>query len=58
MPPQELLQLVAEREGVSLEQAREHVRAVFDVLREAVDDEFYDIAVQLPNEYWVLPLGP
>jgi uncharacterized protein (DUF2267 family) len=58
MPPQEFLQRVAEREGVSLEQAREHALAVFDVLREAVDEEFFDIAVQLPNEYWVLPIGP
>ncbi|HEY3241128.1 MAG TPA: hypothetical protein VGL92_16300 [Acidimicrobiia bacterium] len=49
---------MAEREGVSLEQAREHALAVFDVLREAVDEEFFDIAVQLPNEYWVLPIGP
>jgi uncharacterized protein (DUF2267 family) len=52
------LQRVAEREGVSAEQAREHALAAFATLREAVEEEFFDIAVQLPNEYWVLPVGP
>jgi uncharacterized protein (DUF2267 family) len=43
---------VAERTGHSLEQARDDVRAVMVTLREAVgDDEFFDVAVQLPREY-------
>jgi uncharacterized protein (DUF2267 family) len=48
----EFVHRVAEREGVSLEEARDHARAVFLTLREAVGDkEFFDIAVQLPDEY-------
>ena len=43
---------VATREGVSLEQAHDHVRAVLQTLREAVgNDEFVDVTSQLPNEY-------
>jgi uncharacterized protein (DUF2267 family) len=43
---------VAEREGVSLDEAREHARAVFVTLREAIgDEEFFDVTVQLPQEY-------
>jgi pyruvate dehydrogenase (quinone) len=43
---------VAEREGVSPEQAREHVRAVFQTLREAVTgDEWADMTADLPDEY-------
>jgi uncharacterized protein (DUF2267 family) len=43
---------VAERTGHSVEQARDDVRAVMVTLREAVgDDEFFDVAVQLPREY-------
>ena len=48
----EFVRLVAEREGVSPAEAREHARAVFATLREAVgDDEFFDVTVQLPDEY-------
>jgi uncharacterized protein (DUF2267 family) len=43
---------VAEREGVSPEQARDHVRAVFQTLREAVTgDEWADMTAELPDEY-------
>jgi uncharacterized protein (DUF2267 family) len=49
------LDRVAEREGVTPEQARTDARAVFITLREAVgDEEFFDITVQLPPEYAVL----
>jgi uncharacterized protein (DUF2267 family) len=37
---------------MDVEQARDDVRAVMVTLREAVgDDEFFDVAVQLPREY-------
>jgi uncharacterized protein (DUF2267 family) len=43
---------VATREGVSLEQAHDHVRAVLGTLREAVsNDEFLDVTSQLPSDY-------
>jgi uncharacterized protein (DUF2267 family) len=43
---------VAEREGVGVEDARDHVRAVILTLREAVgDQEFIDVTVELPREY-------
>jgi uncharacterized protein (DUF2267 family) len=48
----EFVQRVAEREGVSREQAQEHVRAVFQTLREAVTgDEWADMTAELPDEY-------
>jgi uncharacterized protein (DUF2267 family) len=48
----EFVTRVGERTGHSLEQARDDVRAVMVTLREAVgDDEFFDVAVQLPREY-------
>src|SRR4051794_7660701 len=48
----EFIARVGEREGVDIIGAREHARAVFATLREAVgDDEFFDITDQLPNEY-------
>jgi uncharacterized protein (DUF2267 family) len=46
------LRLVAEREGVPPDKAREHTRAVFATLREAVSEkEFSDITNQLPKEF-------
>jgi uncharacterized protein (DUF2267 family) len=46
---------IAERAGVSPEEAREHARAVFAVLREAIPaEEFFDVTVQLPAEYGIL----
>jgi uncharacterized protein (DUF2267 family) len=48
----DFLRRVAEREGVTPTEAREHTRAVFATLREAVgEDEFRDVSVQLPLEY-------
>lgn len=54
MPVDEFLERVAKREGVEPERAGEHAKAVFAVLREAVEDEFFDVAVQLPGEYAAL----
>jgi uncharacterized protein (DUF2267 family) len=48
----EFLRLVAEREGVTPDQAREHTRAVFGTLRQALSEkEFDDIVGQLPKEF-------
>jgi uncharacterized protein (DUF2267 family) len=48
----QFLTSVAEREGISPEDAREHARAVLVTLREAVgEQEFRDVTVQLPDEY-------
>jgi uncharacterized protein (DUF2267 family) len=48
----EFVARVAERTSHSLERARDDVRAVMVTRREAVgDDEFFDVAVQLPTEY-------
>jgi uncharacterized protein (DUF2267 family) len=46
---------VAEREGISLDRALEHVSAVLRTLREAVgEQEFLDVTSQLPAEYEAL----
>ncbi|WP_285781187.1 DUF2267 domain-containing protein [Microbispora sp. NBRC 16548] len=59
MPLEEFLRRVAEREGVPVDRAREHAAAVFATLREAVTTkEFFDVTVQLPDEYWTLIPGP
>jgi uncharacterized protein (DUF2267 family) len=48
----EFVRAVAEREGVSPKQAREHARAVFATLREWVsEEELSDTFAQLPNDY-------
>jgi uncharacterized protein (DUF2267 family) len=48
----EFIERVAEREGVSPDQARRHARAVFATLREAIaQKEFADTLAQLPREY-------
>jgi uncharacterized protein (DUF2267 family) len=48
----EFVRRVAEREGTDPFTARDHIRAVFLTLREAVgDDEFFDVTVQLPRDY-------
>jgi uncharacterized protein (DUF2267 family) len=50
---------VAEREGVTPDEAREHARAVFATLREALSDkEFSDTVVQLPDDYSALLARP
>ena len=49
---EDFLRRVAEREGDGAAPAQTHVRAVLSTLREAVgDDEFFDVTVQLPDEY-------
>jgi uncharacterized protein (DUF2267 family) len=46
---------VAQREGVTPDEAQEHARAVFATLREAVGEkEFTDVTDQLPRDYAVL----
>ena len=48
----EFLERIADREGVTLDEARDHARAVFLALRElAGDDEFFDVVAELPSEY-------
>lgn len=48
----EFVHRVADREGVSPQDAREHTRAVLATLREvAGDEEFFDVVSQLPDEY-------
>jgi uncharacterized protein (DUF2267 family) len=52
MPVEEFLRRIAEREGVSVREEPEHARAVFTTLREAVgDEEYFDVTVQLPDDY-------
>jgi uncharacterized protein (DUF2267 family) len=51
MPPDEFLRRVAERAGVSEERARQYTRAVLATVREATREDFYDVAVQLPDPY-------
>jgi uncharacterized protein (DUF2267 family) len=55
----QFLERVAVREGVPPEQAREHVRAVFATLRDAVpEQEVFDIASQLPQEFAAVEAFP
>jgi uncharacterized protein (DUF2267 family) len=62
MSVEEFVNRVAERSGLHTDpsalmpspQAREYARAVFNTLRETVRTEFFDVTVQLPNEYWNL----
>lgn len=52
MTADEFVARVAQREGVSLEEAEQHVRAVFHVLREVLTGkEFSDLAAQLSRDY-------
>ena len=58
IPLDRFVMRVAEREGVDLEQAVAHTRAVFTTLREVIpDEELRDITDQLPAEYDALLLG-
>jgi uncharacterized protein (DUF2267 family) len=51
----EFVEKVADREGASPEEAREHVRAIFAALRDALTPgEFDDIAAQLDKSYRAL----
>ena len=55
----EFVRRVAEREGVDLDEAREHARAVFETLRDAVGErEFLDVTAQLPEEYATVGARP
>jgi uncharacterized protein (DUF2267 family) len=52
MPLDEFLRRIAEREGVALDVAADHARAVFGTLREAVSEqEISDLLAQLPSDY-------
>jgi uncharacterized protein (DUF2267 family) len=51
----EFVDRVAEREGIDPERASEHAHAVLSTLREVIpDSEYFDVTVQLPDEYDVL----
>jgi uncharacterized protein (DUF2267 family) len=51
----EFLRAIAEREGVDLEQAQDHARAVLAMLREAITEkEFHDLTSELPDAYLAL----
>lgn len=55
----EFLRRIAQREGVTPDAAREHARAVFATLREAVGEkEFLDVSAQLPLEYAAVEARP
>jgi uncharacterized protein (DUF2267 family) len=48
----EFLERIADREGVTLDEARDRARAVFLALRDLVgDDELFDVVVELPSDY-------
>jgi uncharacterized protein (DUF2267 family) len=50
---------IAEREGVTPDEAREQARAVFATLREAVPErEFDDVVAQLPRDYAAVTARP
>jgi uncharacterized protein (DUF2267 family) len=58
LPLDRFLSRVAEREGVELDQAAVHTRAVFAALREILpDQELRDITDQLPKDYDALLLA-
>jgi uncharacterized protein (DUF2267 family) len=59
LPLKQFLMAIGEREGVPRGEARLHVRAVLETLREAVgEDEIADVTSQLPNAYRsLLPRG-
>jgi uncharacterized protein (DUF2267 family) len=49
---EEFLRRIGEREGVDIDEARNHASAVMTVLREAVSDgQLDDIRAQLPQEF-------
>jgi uncharacterized protein (DUF2267 family) len=58
MTADEFIAEVAEREDISLEEAEQHVRAVFAALRDVVSSkEFHDMAAQLSSDYEPLLAG-
>ena len=59
MSVDEFLDHIAEREGISREEAIEHTRAMFAALRELITGkELSDMAAQLPEEYAPLLAAP
>jgi uncharacterized protein (DUF2267 family) len=59
MSLEQFVSRVAEREAVSPDEAREHVRALFETLREAIPDkEFLEVTAQLPHEYAAVAANP
>lgn len=55
----EFVRRIAEREAVTPAEAREHARAVFATLREAVGEkEFLDVSAQLPLEFAAVAARP
>jgi uncharacterized protein (DUF2267 family) len=59
MTLERFLSRIAELEDVDPFEAREHARAVFATLREAVgDEEYFDVTVQLPPDYEVVLPAP
>jgi uncharacterized protein (DUF2267 family) len=58
MSADEFLDRIAERQGIGREEALRRTRAVFAALRELIeDDEFSDLAAQLPKDYGELLAG-
>jgi uncharacterized protein (DUF2267 family) len=52
MPLEEFVRRIAEREGVPVEIARDHARAVMNTVRDAVlAKEWHDISSELPRSY-------
>jgi uncharacterized protein (DUF2267 family) len=51
MPLERFVALIGEREGVPSGVALSHARAVLATLREAIEDEFFDVTAQLPQDY-------
>jgi uncharacterized protein (DUF2267 family) len=59
MSLEQFLGAVAEREGVSVDEAREHARGLFLTLRDALTEkEYSDIWSELPRQYEVLAALP
>jgi uncharacterized protein (DUF2267 family) len=59
MSLEQFVSRVAKREAVSPDEAREHARAVFETLREAIPHkEFLDVTAQLPHEYAAVAANP
>jgi uncharacterized protein (DUF2267 family) len=55
MSLKEFVLRISQREGVTPDQAREHARAVFAALREAISaKEWGDVVAQLPDDYSAL----
>lgn len=59
MPVEVFVQRVADRAGTSVDRAFDDIQAVFATLWDAVDEEYFDVRVQLSPDYEpVLPAGP